>query len=324
MNYQRPSKESVLPSCHSLQSSNISDILISMIEEIKYDVFISYSRKDYIEEKTKQVIPGNIVSQIREMLDANNISYWFDEEGIYSGDVFAPIIAESIMLSKIFLFISTENSNASVWARREIAVAGEYNKKIIPIKYDNARYSTSVIMILQELDYIECKSIPFALSHLLSSIQRYLETEKEREDNTIGAEEYRKNEEKSNRKQDEKLQFIRTQLDNLETQKNKIEKIVFEEKEKLLNLHNEKRTLEDKILELRHEMEDILGGGHPNETKEDKGQYDCHLRVQIKLQHTPYKAYRLIWWQLKEESLLWVRPLSKSQKRKEMRVRLIK
>lgn len=32
-----------------------------MSTETKYDVFISYSRKDYVDEATKQVIPGNIV-----------------------------------------------------------------------------------------------------------------------------------------------------------------------------------------------------------------------------------------------------------------------
>ena len=37
------------------------------MEQIKYDVFISYSRKDYVDEQNN-VIPGNEVSKIKEAL----------------------------------------------------------------------------------------------------------------------------------------------------------------------------------------------------------------------------------------------------------------
>ena len=57
------------------------------MEDIKnYDVFISYARSDYENRKTKEKIPYSAVSQIKEYLSANNISFWFDEDGIYSGD----------------------------------------------------------------------------------------------------------------------------------------------------------------------------------------------------------------------------------------------
>lgn len=73
------------------------------MDKKEYDVFISYSRKDYADEK-KSIIPGNVVSQIKQALDENNISYWMDEKGIYSGDEFAKIIAGHIRRSKIFLY----------------------------------------------------------------------------------------------------------------------------------------------------------------------------------------------------------------------------
>lgn len=50
--------------------------------EINYDVFISYSRKDYVDSK-KQVLPNNVLSTIKELLKSHDISYWFDEDGIY-------------------------------------------------------------------------------------------------------------------------------------------------------------------------------------------------------------------------------------------------
>lgn len=148
---------------------------------MKYDVFISYSRKDYVDDN-KTIIPGNIVSQIKEMFDNNKISYWFDEDGVYSGDTFAPAIARNIRDAKIFLFISSENSNASEWTSNEIATAYSYKKKIIPFRYDNSPYNDSVIMYIARLDYIEHKAnTGKSLSRLLSSVQAYLKEEVEKE-----------------------------------------------------------------------------------------------------------------------------------------------
>ena len=39
---------------------------------MKYDVFISYSRKDYANED-KTIIPGNIVSQIKDFLQEEKL-----------------------------------------------------------------------------------------------------------------------------------------------------------------------------------------------------------------------------------------------------------
>ena len=232
-----------------------------MSTEIKYDVFISYSRKDYVDEATKQVIPGNVVSQIKEMFDANGISYWFDEDGIYSGDAFAPLIAKNIKSAKIFLFISSKNSNASEWTSNEIATAHAYKKKIIPFRYDDSVYNDSVIIYIARLDYIEYQSNPSkALSRLLSSIQTYLKSEKDREEKEKEAEERRLNEEKSKQEQANKLQQIREQIENLETRKFQIEQEISEQEKALSGLRNEKRIVEDKIFDLRCERDIIYGG----------------------------------------------------------------
>lgn len=229
-----------------------------MSTETKYDVFISYSRKDYVDEATKQVIPGNVVSQIKEMFDANGISYWFDEDGIYSGDAFAPLIAKNIKSAKIFLFISSKNSNASEWTSNEIATAHAYKKKIIPFRYDNSVYNDSVIIYIARLDYIEYQSNPSkALSRLLSSIQTYLKSEKDREEKEKEAEERRLNEEKSKQEKANKLQQIREQIENLETRKYQIEQEISEQEKALSGLRNEKRIVEDKIFDLRCERDII-------------------------------------------------------------------
>ena len=43
------------------------------MEQTKYDVFISYSRKDYVDEQ-KNLIPGNEVSKIKDALTKAEIS----------------------------------------------------------------------------------------------------------------------------------------------------------------------------------------------------------------------------------------------------------
>ncbi|MBQ3595470.1 MAG: toll/interleukin-1 receptor domain-containing protein [Bacteroidales bacterium] len=70
----------------------------------KYDVFISYSRKDYVDEK-RNVIPDNVVSKIKDALSSAEITYWFDEDGIDHGDDFADKIVANIEASEIFVFL---------------------------------------------------------------------------------------------------------------------------------------------------------------------------------------------------------------------------
>ena len=77
---------------------------------MKYDVFISYSRLDYKDEKGN-VIPDNVVSKVKDALTSAGVTYWFDEDGIHHGDDFAEKIVANIEESDIFIYLSTENAN---------------------------------------------------------------------------------------------------------------------------------------------------------------------------------------------------------------------
>ena len=137
------------------------------------DVFISYSRKDYIDGNGK-IIKNNAISKIKHALNEESISCWFDEDGIYSGDEFASIITKAIRTSSVFLFISSKNSNESLWASNEIAVAMAYRKPIIPFRIDDSPYNDSVMMKIVALDYIECKEINRAITQLIKAIRYHL------------------------------------------------------------------------------------------------------------------------------------------------------
>ena len=149
----------------------------------KYDVFISYSRKDYVDEH-KNIIPNNEVSKIKQALDTNGISYWIDEKGIFSGQNFTEIIVENIELSRIFIFLSTENSNASKWTSKEIATADEFGKHIIPVRIDKTPYNKSVMFRIADLDFIEYYQIGSnaGINKLISAVNRVLDEIKKREE----------------------------------------------------------------------------------------------------------------------------------------------
>jgi hypothetical protein len=138
-----------------------------------FDVFISYSRKDYVDD-AGNVLPNNMLSKIRNSFKANGISYWFDEEGIYSGDEFASVLTNAIRNSRIFLFISSVNSNQSKWTSNEISTALEFKKPIIPLRLDKSPYNDSVMMKIVSFDYIECKEEEKAISKLLRAIKHHL------------------------------------------------------------------------------------------------------------------------------------------------------
>lgn len=237
-----------------------------------YDVFISYSRRDYI-DANKQIIPGNIISQIKELFDANNISYWFDEDGVFSGDAFAPVIARNIKSSKIFLFISSENSNMSEWTSNEIATAHAFKKKIIPFRYDDSVYNDSVIIYIARLDYIEHKANPSkSLPRLLLSIQNYLKEEEEKKEAERQEEERRRNAEISRQERASKLQNLRERIEILTTRKYDIDKEILTQEKSLTDLRNERRILESNIADLQEEEASLSGSNRlksSNHIKED-------------------------------------------------------
>lgn len=104
------------------------------MEPQKKYLFISYSRKDYKFENG-EIIPGNIVSEIKSILEENNVSYWLDEEGISATTTdYMGTIGHAINEASIFLFIATENSCHSRFCKREVSYAVEQEKTMIIVK----------------------------------------------------------------------------------------------------------------------------------------------------------------------------------------------
>ena len=194
---------------------------------MQYDVFISYSRKDYVDEH-KNVIPGNEVSKIKEALTKAGITYWFDEEGIYSGQNFVEKIVTNIENAKIFLFLSTTNANKSPWTCKEIASADEFKKHIIPVRLDPSPYNKKVLFRIADLDYIEYFSNPQkGMEDMIKSIKAYLdelaaEEKRKAEEESKKKEEAQKKAEELKRQQEELFRNIRLENEVLNVNENKL------------------------------------------------------------------------------------------------------
>lgn len=108
-----------------------------------YDAFVSYSRKD-----------AAVVCSVVDRLKAEGYRCWMDVSGIESGDAFKKEIVRAIKASSVVVFFSSENSNASEWTVKEINIAVQLNKVIIPVRLDDVPYDDSIQFDLSGIDYI--------------------------------------------------------------------------------------------------------------------------------------------------------------------------
>ena len=111
---------------------------------MKYNIFISYSRKD-----------KKVVETFCKSFDNAGITYWVDRTGIESGDAFRRVIVQAIEDCEILVFFASKHSNQSEWTEKEINTAVYYKKSIIPVRLDKSQYNKSVLFELAGLDFID-------------------------------------------------------------------------------------------------------------------------------------------------------------------------
>lgn len=97
---------------------------------MKYDIFISYARKDLDEVR-------RFVELLKERIPS--LTYWFDITGIESGDVFEEKIISAIDNSSYLLFALSDNAIESQWTKDEVMYAKNTGKKIIPLMLKGAK-----------------------------------------------------------------------------------------------------------------------------------------------------------------------------------------
>ena len=112
----------------------------------KYDIFISYSRKDFDE-----------VNQIVEMLKSRipTLNCWFDIMGIESGDEFEDKIIAAIDNSSYVLFALSDNSIQSIWTKKEVTYAQNTERKVIPLLLKGAKLKGWFLFNFGRIDCID-------------------------------------------------------------------------------------------------------------------------------------------------------------------------
>ncbi len=110
----------------------------------KYDIFISYSRKD-----------SDKVNAIVNYIEKAGFHVWIDKNGIESGEGFKHVIVNAIENSSVVLFFSSENSHHSPWTAKEVGVAVSLKKHIIPIHLDSSNYNKEIMFDLVNIDFID-------------------------------------------------------------------------------------------------------------------------------------------------------------------------
>ncbi|MBR6629308.1 MAG: TIR domain-containing protein [Bacteroidaceae bacterium] len=112
----------------------------------KFDIFISYSRKDFDE-----------VNQFVEMLKERipSLTCWFDITGIDGGDEFDDKIISAIDNSSYMLFALSDHSLESKWTRDEVMYAKNTGKKVIPLLLKGAQLKGFFLFKFGRIDCID-------------------------------------------------------------------------------------------------------------------------------------------------------------------------
>lgn len=136
-----------------------------MAQEKKYDVFISYSRKDFDEVNA-------FVEMLKQRIPTLNI--WFDIDGIESGDEFDEKIIDAIENSFCVIFALSDHSLQSKWTKDEVMYAKNIGIKVIPVLLSGATLKGWFLFKFGRVDYIDLQDEK-QMKKILTNISSWLE-----------------------------------------------------------------------------------------------------------------------------------------------------
>lgn len=146
----------------------------------KYDIFISYSRKDL-----------EIVKAIKEQLESMTGAHcWMDLDGIESGDQFMNVIVSAINRSDNVLFMMSKQSMASEWALDELDFAKKKNKRLVLVSIDDAEMTDIFYFRYHKYDQIRWNN-QTQREKLFRDIKSWVETTEEKTSDSKSIEEAR-------------------------------------------------------------------------------------------------------------------------------------
>lgn len=115
---------------------------------LKYNVFISYSRSDL----------AIVEPFVKDVENTTGVTCWIDWTGIESGTQFEDIIIKAINDADIVLFMVSQASMESKYAKMEVNYAYNIGKKVIPIIIDGGELSGWFLFKFGAVDYIDIRN----------------------------------------------------------------------------------------------------------------------------------------------------------------------
>jgi hypothetical protein len=93
--------------------------------------------------------------QVVEELERRGIRCWITPRDVGAGKAYDDEIADAIYGSRALLLIFSEHCNSNQYIRREITVAGNAHKLIIPFRIENAEPKKGLAVRLSDLHWID-------------------------------------------------------------------------------------------------------------------------------------------------------------------------
>ena len=141
-----------------------------MNQEKKYDVFISYSRKD-----------SKVAHQVYDYLTMHGVSCWIDKFSIEPGEAYAAAIERGVMSASSLVVIYSKNVLDTNNVLSELELAHNHHKRIISFRLDDAPMREGYAFYLSLPQWINAiprvsDALPLLLAAIKSqtcSVQQY-------------------------------------------------------------------------------------------------------------------------------------------------------
>ena len=219
----------------------------------KFDVYICFSRKDIVDDQ-EVVLKDCPIMQIVDRLTRVGYKIFFDEQGSLLEEGYSERVLSTIKAADVFVFLSTKNANESEKIRKEVAIADELGKTIIPVRVDNTPYHRSLWARIVDLNYCKYFANPDqgindlenAIKNHQESIRRavFEEEEKERQ---------RQKKEQMERERQGRVEELHAQIKQQQDIVNKTLAEILELKKQVLAHQYELQTAELELQNCIHE-----------------------------------------------------------------------
>jgi hypothetical protein len=128
------------------------------------EVFVSYSHQDH-----------EFVSRLSLDLEDRGADVWIDRIDIHAGTQWRQSIADGIRDCTVYLLVVSPESLASEWAVRELRLAIEHDRPVIPLLYRRARIPEHLRAELESYQYLSFRQGSYAqnLDRLVAELARH-------------------------------------------------------------------------------------------------------------------------------------------------------